>query len=54
MGRILLAPTYITLADAFLLPLIHDMRLMQDSSGMVGRTASSTWKTEPPPMPGRS
>ena len=60
-----LAGDSFTLADAFLLPVIHYMRLMPESGEMV--TASphvSAWfdrvvarpsgkETEPPPMPGR-
>ena len=64
--RAYLAGDAFTLADAFLLPLIHYMRLMPESSEMVKaspnvatwfeRMASrhSTRETEPPPMPGRA
>ena len=60
-----LAGTDFTLADAFLLPLIHYMRLMPESSEMVKASPHlSAWfdrvaarpsakETEPPPMPGR-
>jgi glutathione S-transferase len=54
------------LADAFLLPLIHYMRLMPESGEMMQASPHlSAWfdrvvarpsgkETEPPPMPGRS
>ncbi len=60
-----LAGSDFTLADAFLLPLIHYMRLMPESSEMVKASPHlSAWfdrvsarpsvrETEPPPMPGR-
>jgi glutathione S-transferase len=63
--RTYLAGTDFTLADAFLLPLIHYMLLMPESSEMVKAsphlsawfdrvtTRPSVRKTEPPPMPGR-
>ena len=60
-----LAGTDFTLADAFLLPLIHYMRLMPESSEMVKASPPhlpawfdcvaarpSVRETEPPPMPG--
>ena len=60
-----LAGTGFTLADAFLLPLLHYMRLMPESGEMVKAAANvvgwfdrvasrpSAKETEPPPMPGR-
>ncbi len=60
-----LAGTGFTLADAFLLPLIHYMRLMPESSEIVKSSPHlcawfdrvsarpSVRETEPPPMPGR-
>jgi glutathione S-transferase len=64
-SRPYLAGDSFTLADAFLLPLIHYMRLMPESSEMVKASPHVTaWfdrvaarpsgkETEPPPMPGR-
>ena len=60
-----LAGNDFTLADAFLLPLIHYMRVMPESSEMVKASPHllawfdrvsarpSVKETEPPPMPGR-
>lgn len=60
-----LAGTDFTLADAFLLPLIHYMRLMPESGEMMNASPNvgawfdriaarpSVKETEPPPMPGR-
>src|SRR6185312_5849049 len=64
--RAYLAGDAFTLADAFLLPIMHYMRLMPESAEMVKAAPNvSTWfdrvaarpsakATEPPPMPGRS
>lgn len=61
-----LAGSDFTLADAFLLPLMHYMRLMPESAEMVRGSPNvvawfdrvsaraSAMATEPPPMPGRS
>jgi glutathione S-transferase len=64
-SRPYLAGANFTLADAFLLPLMHYMRLMPESAEMLAAsTYVSAWfdrvtarpsakETEPPPMPGR-
>lgn len=64
-SRSYLAADSYTLADAFLLPLIHYMRLMPESGAMMNAsphvvawfdrvvTRPSGKETEPPPMPGR-
>ena len=63
--RAYLAGDAFTLADAFLLPLIHYMRLMPESAAMMQASPNlAAWferlaarpsvkETEPPPMPGR-
>ena len=65
-GRAYLAGDTFTLADAFLLPIIHYMRLMPESGELVQASPNvSAWfdrvvarpsgsETVPPPMPGRS
>jgi glutathione S-transferase len=64
-ARPYLAGSDFTLADAFLLPIMHYMRLMPESSEMLKASPNvSAWfdrvsarpsvkETEPPPMPGR-
>jgi len=64
-NRVDLAGDAFTLADAFLLPLIHYMRVMPESAEMFSASPSvAAWfdrvvarpsgkETEPPPMPGR-
>jgi glutathione S-transferase len=63
--RAYLAGDSFTLADAFLLPVIHYMRLMPESGELVQASPNvAAWfdrvvtrpsgkETEPPPMPGR-
>ena len=65
-GRAWLAGDAFTLADAFLLPLMHYMRLMPESRAMIAAAPHveawfnraserpSVRETEPPPMPGRA